>query len=199
MIWATEVPQKNSSLHHVLFWQISANICICVLISFFWCSFEGKSFKISCESRKCFKWSAILVLKLNQVDLLFWCSNVAYENCEKFCMEEVFKCRERRMIWEDEGWTKLKLGMPMSPQDISKKYKREILGMPKASPSSSTKILGHLSRHYIFIASYDMCYSWSVSYVCFQFCMALFAVVYGWILPYLFGDIHALFSLSRTL
>jgi hypothetical protein len=31
------------------------------------------------------------------------------------------------------------LGMPMSPQEISKKYKRQSLGMPKAPPSSSTK------------------------------------------------------------
>jgi hypothetical protein len=30
------------------------------------------------------------------------------------------------------------------------------------TPSSSTKISGHLSRHYIFIASYTMCFSWSV-------------------------------------
>jgi hypothetical protein len=28
--------------------------------------------------------------------------------------------------------------------------------MPKASPSSSTKKLGHLSRYYIFIASYTI-------------------------------------------
>ena len=33
----------------------------------------------------------------------------------------------------------LSLGMPMSPQDIFKKYKSQSLGMPKASPSSSTK------------------------------------------------------------
>jgi hypothetical protein len=51
------------------------------------------------------------------------------------------------------------LGMPMSPQKISNKYKRQSLGMPKAPPSSSTKISGHLSRHYIFIASYAMCFS----------------------------------------
>ena len=31
------------------------------------------------------------------------------------------------------------LGMPMSPQEIFKRYKRQSLGMPKASPSSSTK------------------------------------------------------------
>jgi hypothetical protein len=52
---------------------------------------------------------------------------------------------------------KLKLGMAMSPQEISKKYKRQSLGMPKAPPSSSIKISGHLSRHYIFIVSYAMC------------------------------------------
>jgi hypothetical protein len=50
------------------------------------------------------------------------------------------------------------LGMPMSPQEISKKYKRQSLGMPQGTPSSSTKISGHLSRHYIFIASYAMCF-----------------------------------------
>jgi hypothetical protein len=61
------------------------------------------------------------------------------------------------------------LGMPMSPQEISKKYKRQILGMPKAPPSSSTKISGHLSRHYIFIASYAMCFSWSVFIFAFRF------------------------------
>jgi hypothetical protein len=31
------------------------------------------------------------------------------------------------------------LGMPMSPQEISKKYKRQSLGMPQGTPSSSTK------------------------------------------------------------
>ncbi len=31
------------------------------------------------------------------------------------------------------------LGIPMSPQEISKRYKRQSLGMPKAFPSSSTK------------------------------------------------------------
>ena len=31
------------------------------------------------------------------------------------------------------------LGMPMSPQEIFKRYKRQSLGMPEASPSSSPK------------------------------------------------------------
>jgi hypothetical protein len=54
------------------------------------------------------------------------------------------------------------LGIPMSPQEISKKYKLQSLEMPHGTPSSSTKISGHLSRHYIFIASYAMYLSWSV-------------------------------------
>src|SRR4051812_20412626 len=47
---------------------------------------------------------------------------------------------------------KLKLGdaTMVSPQEISKRYNRQSLGMPKASPSSSIKILG-LSRHFVFI------------------------------------------------
>jgi hypothetical protein len=61
------------------------------------------------------------------------------------------------------------LGMPMSPQEIFKKYKRQSLGMPHGTPSSSTKISGHLSRHYIFIALYAMCFSWSVFIFVFSF------------------------------
>src|SRR4051794_28402144 len=64
------------------------------------------------------------------------------------------------------------LGMPMSPQDIFNKYKRQILGMPKAFPSSSTKISGPISVHYIFIASYTMCCSWSVFVFSLVFCIS---------------------------
>jgi hypothetical protein len=77
------------------------------------------------------------------------------------------------------------LGIPMSPQEISKKYKRQSLGMAKAPPSSSTKISGHLSRQYIFIALYAMCCSWSV-FIFFSVFFLLFVVINGWITPYLF-------------
>src|SRR3954463_14842607 len=57
---------------------------------------------------------------------------------------------------------KIKLGDAtlFSPQEISKRYKRQSLGMPKASPSSSIKISpsssiksSGLSRHFVFIVS----------------------------------------------
>jgi hypothetical protein len=41
----------------------------------------------------------LLELKLNQKWIYYLAyTNVANENCVKFCMKEVFKCRERRMM-----------------------------------------------------------------------------------------------------
>jgi hypothetical protein len=64
---------------------------------------------------------------------------------------------------------KLKIGdahvTPINIQEVQASK----LGDAQGTPSSSTKILGHLSRHYIFIASYAMCYSWSVLTVDFSF------------------------------
>ena len=83
--------------------------------------------------------------------------------------------------------------MPMSPQDISKKYKRQSLGMPKASPSSSIKISGPFSLHYIFIASYTMCCSWSVFALVFS--LVLFCLLQLLVRSQLFcfGERHAPF------
>jgi hypothetical protein len=42
--------------------------------------------------------SVVLELKLNQRWIYYLAyTNVANENCVKFCMKEVFKCRERRI------------------------------------------------------------------------------------------------------
>src|SRR3954465_12136258 len=53
-----------------------------------------------------------------------------------------------------ENGQKLKLGdaTMVSPQEMSKRYKRQSLGMLKASPSSSIKSSG-LSRNFVFIVS----------------------------------------------
>ena len=41
-------------------------------------------------------------------------------NCVEFCMKEVFKCRERRMMNKMKNGQKLKLGdVPWTPQEIS--------------------------------------------------------------------------------
>ena len=64
------------------------------------------------------------------------------------------------------------LGMPMSPQEIFKRYKHQSLGMPE-HPLFINKVSGHLSMRYIFIALYNMCCSWSV----FIFVLSLFCFV----------------------
>jgi hypothetical protein len=64
-IWATEDPQKNWSLPVVLFWQISATTCVCLLIAFFLSSFDHRTFEE--VATVAYSWmGALLELKLNQ-------------------------------------------------------------------------------------------------------------------------------------
>jgi hypothetical protein len=64
---------------------------------------------------------------------------------------------------------KLKLGdAHVTPRNIQG-VQASKLGYAQGTPSSSTKISHHLSRHYIFIASYAMCCSWSVFIFAFSF------------------------------
>jgi hypothetical protein len=44
LIWATENPRKNRPLSAVLFWQISATICVCLSIAIFLSSFDHGNF-----------------------------------------------------------------------------------------------------------------------------------------------------------
>jgi hypothetical protein len=80
------------------------------------------------------------------------------------------------------------------PLDHPKKYPRstsvKAWGCPEASPLHQ-KAPGHFSIHYIFIASHDMCYSWSV--FIFVVCLLLFVywTINGWIHHNYFGEIHA--------
>ena len=82
------------------------------------------------------------------------------------------------------------LRMPMSPQEIFKRYKRQSLEMPRSIPVFITKVSGHFSMRYIFIASYTMCYSWSV--LVFVFCFLLFCFLY-----YMVGS-QQIFVLEQT-
>jgi hypothetical protein len=143
--------KKNWSLPVVLFWQIFATICICLLISFFLSYFDHGTFEevaTVADMLIC----VVLELKLNQKWIYYLAyTNVANKNCVKFCMKEVFKCRERRMMTWDEVWTKVSsLGMPMSSQEISNKYKHQSLGMPWGTPSSSTNIKSPFKTLYFY-------------------------------------------------
>jgi hypothetical protein len=58
---------------------------------------------------------------------------------------------------------------------------------------------GHLSTHYIFIASYIMRFSWSVSCFSFQFCLVFFAAINGWTPTNFLWRSCLAFHLPRTL
>src|SRR3954470_19151722 len=89
------------------------------------------------------------------------------------------------------------LGMPISPQEIFKKYKHQILGMPKTSPLHQQNTRSSFTC-YIFIASYLMCCSWSVLGFCFLlscFFLLFFFSVIKWLDPIIFAWEKAYFVL----
>ena len=89
------------------------------------------------------------------------------------------------------------LGMPMSPQDIFKKYKRQSLGMPKASPSSSTK---HqvISPGTIFLSLHILCVILGASVVFVFSLVCLMQLVVSFYHICLGRETHSVF-MPRTL
>jgi hypothetical protein len=85
---------------------------------------------------------------------------------------------------------KLKLGDAHAPQGNIQEVQASNLGDAPRHPLLHRQKSGHLSRHYIFIASCTMHFSWSVSYFCFQFSFALLAAINGWITSCWFGGRH---------
>ena len=92
------------------------------------------------------------------------------------------------------------LGMPMSPQEIFKRYKRQSLGMPKASPSSSTKYQV-IFQCAIFLLLHILCVVLGASlflflvFFCFVCCDQLV-----WILSFLCGrETHSVLIAKNTL
>jgi hypothetical protein len=64
---------------------------------------------------------------------------------------------------------KLKLGdYHVTPRNIQEVEASKLGDAPEASLLHRQKS-GHLSRHYIFIASYSLCFSWSVFTFAFSF------------------------------
>jgi hypothetical protein len=70
------------------------------------------------------------------------------------------------------------LGMPMSPQEIFKRYKRQSLEMPRGTPSSSTKIRSSFKTLYFYCFVF---YAFFLErlYFRFQFSFVLFAAING--------------------
>jgi hypothetical protein len=85
-------------------------------------------------------------------------------------MKEVFKCRDWRMMRWVEEWTKAQAWgcLCITPWNIQEVQASKLGDAPEA-PLHHRQKSGHLSGHYIFIASCTMCFSWSVSCFSFQY------------------------------
>jgi hypothetical protein len=84
------------------------------------------------------------------------------------------------MRWVEE-WTKSQaLGCPcITPRNIQE-VQASMLGDAPEAPLLHRQKSGHLSKHYIFIASCAMCFSWSVSCFSFLSWFVLFFAINGW-------------------
>jgi hypothetical protein len=83
------------------------------------------------------------------------------------------------MVRLDEEWTKAQAwGCLRTPRNIQEVQASKLGDAPKA-PLLHRQKLGHLSRHYIFIALCTMRFSWSISCFCFQFYFSSFAAING--------------------
>jgi hypothetical protein len=136
LIWATENPSKIRSLSAVLFWQISANICVCHFIAFFASSFDHRTFgEVATIVYAIYVVVLGWNLKKKEVDYMLCYTNVA----NRFVFSFVW--RKFSSVGIGEWWDELKNGQKLklgeahaSPQEISKKYKRRSLGMSPRHP-----------------------------------------------------------------
>ena len=88
------------------------------------CYFGCFSLHVKAET----SWSIILITLMLLMRIVF-----------EFCMKWVFKCRERRMMWWDEEWTKSQdWGCPCHPKKYLRGTSIKAWGCP-CIPSSSTK------------------------------------------------------------
>jgi hypothetical protein len=121
-------------------------------------------------------------------------TNVANKDCVKFCMKEVLKCRERRMMRWDEVWTKAQAwGCHVTPRNI-----QEV----------QVSKLGDAPRHPFFIDKYQVTFQDTIFLFLHMLCVILGAsVVFAfnffccnkWLDHIMFFLQHTLFSLPRTL
>jgi hypothetical protein len=101
--------------------------------------------------------------------------------------------------WWDEmkSGQNLKLGMPMTPQEISKRYKHQSMGMPRGTPSSSAKIRSSFKTLYFYCFVYYVFFLERI-YFRFQFSFVLFAARNGWTPTCFFWRRHTPFFIAKN-
>jgi hypothetical protein len=135
LIWVTENPRTNRSLSVVLFWQISATICVCLSIAFFFISFDHGTFgEVATVVYDLYV--VVLTWNLNQKGLIHYYpyTNVANRIVLSFVWRKFSSVGIGEWWDEMKNGQKLKLGDSHTPQEISKRYKLQSLGMPPRHP-----------------------------------------------------------------
>jgi hypothetical protein len=180
LIWATEGSQKIRPLSAVLFWQISATICVCLSIAFFLSFFYHRTFR-EVATVVYSLYVVFLSWNLNQKGLIHYYvyANVANRIVLSFVWRKFSSVGIGEWWDEMKNGQKLELGDVHAPQQISKRYKRQSLGCPRDTPSSSTKIRSPFKTLYFY---YFMHYAFFLErlYFSFQFYLVLFATINGW-------------------
>jgi hypothetical protein len=116
-------------------------------------------------------------------------TNVSNENCMKFYMKEVFKCRERRMMRWYEVWTKAQAwGCPGHPKKYPRSTRVKAWDAPR-HPLLHQQKYQVIFQDTIFLLLHMLC----------VFSFILFAAINGWTPTYFFWRRHTPFSLPRTL
>jgi hypothetical protein len=85
----------------------------------------------------------------------------------------------------------------VTPRNIQEVQASKLGDVPEA-PLIHRQKLGHLSTHYIFIASCIMHFSWSAFTFCLQFCFVLFAAINGWTPTNFFWRRYTRFSFAKN-
>jgi hypothetical protein len=173
-------PSKIRPLSAILFWQISANICVCRFIAFFLSSFDHGTFG-EVATVVYTQYVVVLCWNLKQKGLIHY---YAYTNvANRFVFSFVW--RKFSSVGIGEWWDELKDGQKLklgdahaSPQEISKKYKRQTWGCPEAPPSSSAKIRSPFKTLYFYCFMHYTFFLERLCF-CFQFSFALFAAING--------------------
>jgi hypothetical protein len=114
-----------------------------------------------------------------------------------------FVWRKFSSVGIGEWWDELKNGQKLNlgdahvtPRNIQEVQASKLGDAPETHLLHRQK-LGHLSRHYIFIASCTMHFSWSASCFSFQFSLVLFATINGWT-PTIFLEKLPCFSFANN-
>ena len=129
------------------------------------------------------------------LDYYYYCTNAANENCDEFCVKEVFKCRERRMMQQDEEWTKAQAwGCPLDTPRNIQEVQASKLGDARGTPSSSTKKHQVIFQYAIFLLLHILCVILGVSLflLCVLFCFVYCSIKLDPII-FCFGERHTLF------